>query len=647
MLGYFCAPYPDELLYSVCARLSARLAFPRAQHTLAELFGTPNAMIGVDLPSYLRHFIGVIPHGHGYTADQFIERHTLVPFYEPFLDQRRAATIRARMKARGRQGFQFLLGPKGQNLQKPDRLRYCPQCVREDREQYGECYWHRVHQVPGVIVCPHHGMWLDTSEAPARDLRACHVFRPAEREIRPGLPRPLMPKESGSTALLAFAQNARWLLQHPQAADGEGVRQRYLAILAERGLATYRGHVQVSRLQKAFLRSYPESVLEQLEGPNGGLQSGLAVSALVHRSRTSRSPIHHLMFIHFLGYTAETFWRIPRETEYFGKGPWPCLNHAASHYGELMIDACKIQMSPTDGRPVGTFHCRCGFDYSRVGPDWSPMMRGRMGRVVTYGPVWERKLRTLWTTSGFAVETIARRLGVTPPTLRSQVRQQGLPMRRLDARARWIAPSGVRWRHPQTVYAPVEVEDRRRRWLRLRVTRRPSPAALRERRRLSTWLQRHDRRWLKAHPASRGPSLFGGKRMQIDWARRDRQLARLVESTVERLMAQSGKPLFLSRTQIIRQTGQQRMIAPHVARLPETQRVLASVTETRLAHKLRVIEWAANQLEASDQRPTRTALLALIGGKPISGRVSQLSSAIDRALARLMGCCTALRDRVA
>ena len=74
--------------------------------------------------------------------------------------------------------------------------------------------------------------------------------------------------------------------------------------------------------------------------------------------------------------------------------------------------------------------------------------------------------------------------------------------------------------------------------------------------------------------------------------------------------------------------------------------MLACVIETRLAHKLRVIEWAANQLEASDQRPTRTALLALIGGKPFSGRVSQLSSAIDRALARLMGCCTALRDCV-
>ena len=182
MLAVYPDSYPDELLYSVFARLSNRLAFPRAQHLLAELFGTPDAMIGVDLPSYLHYFIGVIPHGHGYTTDQFIEQHTLLPFYEPFLDQSRAATIRARMKAGGRQGFQFLLGPKGQNLKKPDRLRYCPQCVRGDREQYGECYWHRVHQVPGVIVCPHHGVWLETSEAPARDLRACHAFRPAEQE---------------------------------------------------------------------------------------------------------------------------------------------------------------------------------------------------------------------------------------------------------------------------------------------------------------------------------------------------------------------------------------------------------------------------------------------------------------------------------
>ncbi len=636
MLAVYPDSYPDELLYSVFARLSHRLAFPRAQHLLAELFGTPDAMIGVDLPSYLHHFIGVIPHGHGYTTDQFIEQHTLLPFYEPFLDPSRAATIRARMVAGGRQGFQFLLGPKGQNLIKPDRLRYCPQCVQGDRERYGECYWHRAHQVPGVIICPHHAMWLEMSEAPARDLRACHLFRPAEQEIRPGLPRPLMPNDSGSTALLAFAQNASWLLQHPQEADCEGVRRRYLAILAERGLATYRGQVKAGELQKAFLQFYDGLVLERFEGKKGSLQFGLAILALVHRCRTSLSPIHHLLMIHFLGYTAETFWGIRCKTGYFGAGPWPCLNRAAKHYGELMIEACEIRMSPTDGRPVGTFRCRCGFDYSRVGPDWSPMMCGQKGRVLSYGPRWESTLRTLWTSSPLQVEDIARQMGVTPPTLRGQVRRLGLSLRRIDSRAPVARMPIARWRHPGASYSPALLETRRTRWLMLRTARHPSRKLLCERRRLSTWLQRHDHIWLKAHPAYRAQTLVGTSRRHIDWATRDRQLARLVESTVERLMAQSGKPIFLSQTQIIRRTGQQRILAPHLQRLPHTQRTLARMAETRLVYKIRVINWAADHLAGKDQRPSRTALLSLIGGKPIPVANRRLMRAIEAACDRLM-----------
>ena len=637
MLSIFPDPYPDELFYSVCARLAGRLAFPRAQHVLSELFGTPDAMVGVDLPSYLDYFVDVLPEGHGYSADYFIERHTLLPFYEPFQDQRRAATIRARMKEGGRQGFQFLLGPKGQNLQKPDRLRYCPQCVRKDREQFGECYWHRVHQVPGVLVCPHHGIWLEESAATTRDLRACHVFRPAEQEIGTSRPRPLMPNETGSVAILAFAQNALWLLQHPQEADREGALQRYLAILAERGLATYRGHVKAGQLQKAFLRCYARSVLERFEGKNGGLQSGLAVLALVHRYRTSLSPIHHLLLIHFLGYPAETFWRTPRHADYFGEGPWPCLNRAARHYGQPMIETCNMRMRPTDGRPVGVFHCRCGFDYMRVGPDWSLMMRGHTGRVLTYGARWESKLTSLWTESHLYVEDIARRLGVTPPTLRSQVRRLGLPLRRIDSRAPVASIPVGRWHHLGVAYSPSLLYARRASWLRLRAKRLPSRETLRERRRLSTWLQRHDFTWFRAHPVVREKQFVGtAGRAQIDWDKRDREFAALIEETVEQLTAKPGKPGFLSRTQIIRQTGQQRVIAPHLKRLPQTQRTLVRLVETRLAHKIRVIHWAADQLAAREQSPTRTALLSLIGGRPVQRANGQPMRAIDAALCRLM-----------
>lgn len=39
-------------------------------------------------------------------------------------------------------------------------LRLCPQCAKEDLEGYGTCYYHRIHHIPGVTVCVHHGCAL-------------------------------------------------------------------------------------------------------------------------------------------------------------------------------------------------------------------------------------------------------------------------------------------------------------------------------------------------------------------------------------------------------------------------------------------------------------------------------------------------------
>jgi len=33
----------------------------------------------------------------------------------------------------------------------------CPKCVKEDQDTYGVSYWHREHQIPGVIWCNKHG----------------------------------------------------------------------------------------------------------------------------------------------------------------------------------------------------------------------------------------------------------------------------------------------------------------------------------------------------------------------------------------------------------------------------------------------------------------------------------------------------------
>ena len=43
-------------------------------------------------------------------------------------------------------------------------LKFCPLCLEEDRNKYGEAYWHRHHQIPGILVCLKHEIALLDSQ---------------------------------------------------------------------------------------------------------------------------------------------------------------------------------------------------------------------------------------------------------------------------------------------------------------------------------------------------------------------------------------------------------------------------------------------------------------------------------------------------
>lgn len=39
-------------------------------------------------------------------------------------------------------------------------LRICPECMKEDVSKYGTAYYHRIHHIPSVSICPYHGCGL-------------------------------------------------------------------------------------------------------------------------------------------------------------------------------------------------------------------------------------------------------------------------------------------------------------------------------------------------------------------------------------------------------------------------------------------------------------------------------------------------------
>src|SRR5579884_3399041 len=165
MLEYFLDPHPDELLYSVWARYSDQVQYPNQADVAQELFGKRSCNAIVEWSCYLRYLIDQLSPGHCYTVDMLINDHTLFPLYAPFLPSERRRLLWEQMVMGNGITFRSRMGIANSHIQGYQWLRYCPECVKSDRERFGETYWHRLHQAPGVEVCPIHDTFLENSTA--------------------------------------------------------------------------------------------------------------------------------------------------------------------------------------------------------------------------------------------------------------------------------------------------------------------------------------------------------------------------------------------------------------------------------------------------------------------------------------------------
>jgi hypothetical protein len=210
--------YHDEPLLSACARYRERMRGLSCARLMTELFGSPIRSCPIDFPTHVNHVVEQLPPGHRLTVDQIVDGHTLYPFAAPFLPPARAARLREEMKAGiGRSQDRRLLIGRRSSVSVPEYLRYCPSCVTADRARLGECYWHRVHQVPGVEVCPTHDVWLESSTVPAWTPQGNQRMLSAEKAMPSASPRPLSAQEPGRTSVLALARNVG-LVVRPSAA---------------------------------------------------------------------------------------------------------------------------------------------------------------------------------------------------------------------------------------------------------------------------------------------------------------------------------------------------------------------------------------------------------------------------------------------
>ncbi len=643
MLGFFPDPYPDELLYSACARYKERTEYPNRAIAAQELFSGKNVRPTVDFPNRLDNLITHLPRFHKYTADRFIDDNTLFPYFAPFLPLERVQVIRKEMKGDGDNHVHERLAIKIGSVKTPSYLRFCPVCVDEDRQNpdVGETYWHRAHQVSGIEVCHLHGVYLEASEAIWQGNRRSMDFVSAEGIVHRADARPLNPISRHDSFLLRIARESTWLLNWRGQLPGKGtLRESYYNLLLAHGYAYYNGRIRSTKLLNAFVEFYSPQFLQKIKCPLSKQWNNWLIRLIWQNKVTAaQHPLHHILLILFLDSTAEEVLASPYEHKPFGDAPWPCLNTASNHYGDLRIKECIINDSLNDntiGRPVGTFRCRCGFMYKRTGPDQVDEDRFRKDSVACYGTVWDNRLRKLWLDEFKPLSEIASTLGIIQFSVKRHAIRLGLPRSRSYKRARPTSEKVYKRYSNFREALPDAIQTRRMAWL--NIIKSNPDAGRNELIALSSYtyflLRRNDREWLEAHqPPSRKPPPPPRK---IDWKAEDVKLATAVKATALNISQLPGRPIRVSKENIIREVGHRSWIEQRLDKIPHTAKALAKHLESPEDFLIRKIKWAENSYREEGICPTRLQLTVRAGTRTSSGASTLVQDAINAAMERLL-----------
>jgi Tn7-like transposition protein D/TniQ len=624
MLGFFPTAYPDELLYSLIARYHLRSGCISPKATLQELFGSTTTIATIDLPANLNDLTKHLQHLTPDRANDLIAKHTLYPFYQPFLPPQRDRSIRKSMKAGKAANIHTRAGIMASAIPTPRYLRFCPQCHAADLELYGEPYWHRLHQIPSVLVCPQHGTFLQDSSVPTQGFNRhqyivaspdnCLESEPCDRY-----------REKTRSLLQSIATDILWLLERNLPAhEPEYFQHQYRSLLIDRGLANSNGRIYGDRLQDDFRSFYDfpkgtlreRDVLTLLDSTVDKNSDANWLLSIARKHRKSFHPIRHLLFIRFLGLTVSQFFAKNYQYQPFGKSPWICLNPAANHYRQPVITDLNISHCLENKQPLGVFTCECGTIYCRTGPDRTEEDKYKIGKIIAFGEVWEEKLRELVEQRKLGLRAVARELKVDARTVNRYVS-------RLQLVSHWEqrkVPSIESQVTELPVQLPVPTEQRDC-WLGLQkqypqatktMLRKISPAAY-------MWLYRYDRVWLNTNsPALQRPV---ATKDRVDWAQRDLEVLDLVKASVEEII-KAEIPVRVTMSRIAKSIGFAALLEQHLDLMPVTGDYLAGVTESIDDFQIRRIRWAVNELDRRGEPLMEWRVIRLAGlGAGISTEV--------------------------
>lgn len=553
----------DETLYSLCGRFH-RIAGQRlASSTCMQLFGHPRAGMSHDLPGAIAALTSRTGGRLG-TARQVVLERTVLGYYLRFRPESDQENAISQLLHNGPAGMKARLGWLATRMGAAHPLCACDQCVQEETYHHHIPTWHLVHQLPGVWVCPAHGVPLWAARAKIHGVQRFQWLLPDEIQVRDRqcARTTAWPVESGRAA--AFIANASdWLVRQDfqSAVDLDRIRAALQRQLIARGLAAPSGRMRLQSIEIEYtyflnrFRPFPEATALCL--------SGEAASTSLRRTVFGSSrPMHPLRYVVAAAWLFETwqdFVHAYQSDPSIQPGLPPTTEDTDDPTNRNVAKEELVRLVQIDGLSVRAASRRVGISV-QTGLVWAsaagvaiqhrpkqimPTDRQRITSALEAG----RSKQAIATRFGVSIVSITRILLSTPGL--SEARAETLTQRRL-VRARRHLESVIRSQTASTVIS----------------LRRNASAD-------TTWLYRHDRDWLmKAFDGLRPNTRARLPRSRVDWSERDAGFAKAIQkirSDAEASMLMVTHP---SRSKLIHAVPGLITKIKHLDRMPLTQAAL-------------------------------------------------------------------------
>lgn len=198
----------------------------------------------------------------------------------------------------------MLLGLTASEIRRAPLLKFCPKCVVEDEDRFGEAYWHRSHQAFGVSVCYKHMCGLVDSDIEVDQRHKHEMFTLNNYLRRRGYSLNTVVATPDIKQEFFIAQQSYVLLNNSFLSQGiDQIRKYYVTRLQAKGLATESGRIRWLEFLPLFNQYYGRDFLLKF---SSYVQSGDEDTWLHKLLRSPRVTCHPLRHILFLGFVNES-----------------------------------------------------------------------------------------------------------------------------------------------------------------------------------------------------------------------------------------------------------------------------------------------------------------------------------------------------